>query len=91
MTNAKEKKLKELSKGMLQKILIIQSLMVDADVYVFDEVLNGLDVNNQNKFLDYLKVLKDNNKLIIITSHYSDYYKKIVDEIIDMKMVNKND
>ena len=88
LSNAKEKKLKELSKGMLQKVLIIQSLMVDTDVYIFDEVLNGLDKNNQDKFINLLNDLKKHNKLVLITSHYSDYYKKIVDEVIDLNKIN---
>lgn len=90
LSDAKNKKLKELSKGMLQKVLIIQSLMVDTDVYIFDEVLNGLDKNNQDKFINLLNELKSKNKLVLITSHYSDYYKNIVDEVIDLNKINND-
>ena len=82
---AKKYKLRELSKGMLQKVLVIQALMKDSDVYIFDEVLNGLDSKMQEKFLSYIEVLKKENALILITSHYSHFYKKVVDEVVEMK------
>ena len=82
---AKEYKLKELSKGMMQKVIIIQALMTDSDVYIFDEVLNGLDPVMQDKFLNYIELLKKNNALILITSHYSNYYKNVIDEMVIMK------
>ena len=36
----KHKLIKTLSKGMMQKVAIIQSLLIDNDVYFFDEVWN---------------------------------------------------
>lgn len=85
----KEKKIKELSKGMMQKVLLIQALMDDSSVFIFDEVLNGLDKVSQSKLLEYIKDNK-HNKLFIISSHYSDYYLGIVDEIIDLNKVKEN-
>lgn len=84
LLNALNYKLYELSKGMLQKVLIIQALFKDSEVYIFDEVLNGLDVGMQKKFLEEVESLKKRQCLIIITSHYSKYYESIVDEIIKM-------
>lgn len=80
--NLYEKKhslIKTLSKGMMQKVSIIQSLIIDNDVYIFDEVLNGLDQNNQGVFFDCIAELKRRGKTIIISTHYPKEYLQIVD------------
>ena len=71
-----------LSKGNLQKVMIIQTIMNDADILIFDEPLNGLDPKMQNVFLNIIKELKNKNRLIIITTHYQKYYEDILDEVI---------
>ena len=80
--NLYEKKhslIKTLSKGMMQKVSIIQSLIIDNDVYIFDEVLNGLDQNNQGVFFNCIAELKRRGKTIIISTHYPKEYLQIVD------------
>lgn len=81
----KNQKIKELSKGMKQKVLILQAMMNNPSVYIFDEALNGLDFNMQIKLIDFIKTMKENNKTIIITSHYANMYKEIVDKMLIIK------
>lgn len=68
LTQFKNKKLMELSKGTLQKVNIIQTLIKEADIYIFDEPFNGLDQQSLNNFIDILSKLKA-NKALILTSH----------------------
>ena len=77
-----------LSKGMRQKVLIIQTLMIDSDCYIFDEPLSGLDPISQNIFMDEINKLFDNNKLIIIITHFPEHYSFNKKLIIDF---NKKD
>ena len=84
LNNDKNKKIKELSKGMLQKVIITQALLGTPDCLIFDEALNGLDRDMQKKLLDLIKKEKK-NKIIIITSHYQDYYKDVVDKTLLIK------
>ena len=76
------KDLIKLSKGMRQKVLLIQTLMIDAGAYIFDEPLNGLDPLSQKKFMEELNKLYQTQKMIIIVTHFIDQYtlepKKIV-------------
>lgn len=58
-----------LSLGTRQKILIIQALMDDKDIYLFDEPLNGLDKASITIFKNELISLINQKKLIIIISH----------------------
>lgn len=78
-------KMKELSKGMMQKVIIIQAMLNNPDLYIFDEALNGLDISMQNKLLEMINNLKKENKMIIITSHYPKLYEKTVDVILKIE------
>ena len=73
------KNISSLSKGNLQKVMIIQALINNANLLIFDEPLNGLDINNQNKFINLLKMIDDGKKTIIITTHYPKYYQDLYD------------
>lgn len=86
--DVKEYKLKQLSKGMLQKVVILQALIHDPDVYIFDEALNGLDIKMQEKLIKCIYNLKQNNKIIIITSHYPKMYEEFVDIVYEIDNFN---
>ena len=89
----KKKKIGNLSKGMKQKVLIIQAILIEEDLYIYDEPLNGLDINAQGDFLNMLKRLKELGKTIIVCTHYDKYYSSFFDysiyfnegKIIDVK------
>jgi len=65
----KTKYIYELSKGMRQKILLIQALATNSDCYIFDEPLNGLDDVSIELFIKEIEKLFKNGKLIIISTH----------------------
>lgn len=79
-----KKKLNSLSKGMRQKVLIIQALIKDASIYIFDEPLNGLDKQMQLIFLEDLTKLKKRGKTLIIVSHQIDCFKDLSNYILDI-------
>ena len=81
----KNKSLNELSKGMLQKVIITQAFLGKPEVFIFDEALNGLDKVMQKKLLELIAREKKKNKIILITSHYQDYYSDIVDKTLEIK------
>lgn len=58
----------KLSKGTKQKIVIIKTLLSNADVFLFDEPLSGLDQESRNTFFKLIAEM--NNKIIIIATHY---------------------
>ena len=61
---------------MKQKLLIINSLMSDVDLYIFDEPLNGLDYKMQKFVFRKNERTKNLNKTIIISTHYVSFYEK---------------
>jgi ABC-type multidrug transport system ATPase subunit len=80
------KQLSKLSKGMRQKVLIIQAIMHMPKLYIFDEPLNGLDKVMQKKFLAYIQKLRLHKKTIIIATHYPKYYQGMGD--IKVNLIN---
>lgn len=77
----KDKKIDELSTGMKQKAAIAVSLVHDPEVIIFDEPTNGLDIITARSVINYLKQLKDEGKLIIISTHIMSEAEKICDRI----------
>lgn len=71
-----------LSKGMGQKLVLIKTLLEDAECYIFDEPLNGLDDESKGIFLFDLENLKKKNKTIIVITHEKEFFSKLSDEEI---------
>lgn len=76
----------EYSKGMKRKISIIKSLLINPEILILDEPLDGLDVESQ-KIVEELIKRKKNNMTIIISSHNLYQIENICDEVM---ILNKN-
>ncbi len=76
-----DKKIQELSTGMKQKASIAISLAHDPDVVIFDEPTNGLDIITARAVTDYLKVLKEQGKVVIVSTHIMSEAEKLCDRI----------
>ena len=61
--------LKTLAKGNAQKIQIIQSVMNDPDILVFDEPFSGLDPVNVSKLKEIINNFIKRDKLVLFSSH----------------------
>lgn len=84
LDSQKNLKLKNCSKGTLQKVNIIQALLSKADIYLLDEPLSGLDANTQRLVIDILNRLKG-TATIIFTSHEKNFANSICTHILDIK------
>ena len=90
----KEVKVGDLSTGMKQKVSIVISIVHDPDVIIFDEPTNGLDVITAKVVTDFLKELKSQNKIIIISTHIFSLVEKLCDRvgiIINGKMIKSGE
>lgn len=81
LINEKDKKYKEYSLGMKQKLGIAQVLMENPDVMIFDELFNGIEDNTVDKIRNILLELKNQNKIIIVTSHIKEDIDILSDEV----------
>ena len=81
ITDFSHKKIKELSTGMKQKAAIAVSLVHNPDIIIFDEPTNGLDIITARSVTDYLKKLRDDGKLIMISTHIMSEAEKLCDRV----------
>ena len=77
----KQKKTRELSKGMQQKIQFISAVLHDPDLVILDEPFSGLDPLNVELLKDVVLNLKRAGKTIIFSTHAMDIAEKICDDI----------
>ncbi len=85
-----DKNLVELSKGMRQKVLIVNAFLSDADCYIFDEPLNGLDDYSCELFTTLIQDLFYQHKLIIISTHQIDKFKHLEKDLKIIKLEEIN-
>lgn len=86
----KDRKISEFSTGMKQKLSIAVSLIHNPDVVIFDEPTNGLDIITARAVTDYLTKLKNEGKVVIVSTHIMTVAEKLCDKIgiiIDGKLV----
>lgn len=84
LTREKDKLYGDYSLGMKQKLGIAQVIMENPKVIILDEPFNGIDSESILKIEEYLKEMKKNNKIIIITSHIANSLEKLCDTIYKM-------
>jgi sodium transport system ATP-binding protein len=76
-----EVKVGDLSTGMKQKTSIAISLVHDPEYIIFDEPTNGLDVLTARSVTDYLLELKNQNKVVILSTHILSVVEKLCDRV----------
>lgn len=60
----------ELSGGMKQRVGIARAILYGGDIFIMDEPFKGLDKDNKNNLIDYLKrYFEENKKTAIIITH----------------------
>ncbi|HOJ17252.1 MAG: ATP-binding cassette domain-containing protein [Ignavibacteriales bacterium] len=77
----KDRKLEELSKGNQQKIQFITAILHNPDVLILDEPFSGFDPINQQLIKDIILSYVDNGKTMILSTHQMDMAEKLCDEI----------
>ncbi|MBQ9124545.1 MAG: ATP-binding cassette domain-containing protein [Acholeplasmatales bacterium] len=79
------KRIGSLSKGNIQKLGIIQALLCEADCYIFDEPIDGLDIDAKRIFRDDINNLLKNNKIVIMSLHNKAYFNNLSPTIINIR------
>jgi len=75
----KDKYVRELSKGMTQKLSIALALLTEPKAVLFDEPLVGLDPKAINEVLKILEELKSDGKSILVSTHIIDTINEVWD------------
>jgi len=75
----KDKYVRELSKGMTQKLSVALALLSEPKSVLFDEPLVGLDPKAINEMLKILEELKADGKSVLVSTHIIDTINDIWD------------
>ncbi len=82
----KNKKTSDLSKGMQQKIQFVSTVLHDPDLLILDEPFSGLDPVNVEFLIEVLSELKSKGKTIIFSTHVMETAERLCDDIL---LINK--
>ncbi len=85
--NLKDKS-KNLSSGLAAKLKIAATLSRNAEVYLLDEPLNGIDIIAREHIISSILKAANDNATLIISSHLVDELEKIIDSAIFIKQGN---
>ncbi|MFW5984781.1 MAG: ABC transporter ATP-binding protein [Halanaerobiaceae bacterium] len=77
MDQEKDTAVKDLSKGMKQKVLLIRALLHDPDILFLDEPTSGLDPSSGAAIHELLARLNEAGKTILLTSHNMEEVDKL--------------
>jgi ABC-2 type transport system ATP-binding protein len=81
LTDKRDSKIEELSKGNQQKVQLIGTLLHDPDLIILDEPQSGLDPVNIVLVRDLLLDLRQEGKTILLSTHMMAEAEKMADEI----------
>ena len=75
------KRVKQLSKGNLQRLGLAQALLCEERVMVLDEPTHGLDPVWTQRFRDVVAALRREDRVILIASHNLDELARLADRV----------
>lgn len=81
MTDMIHTSMKFLSKGTLQKVVVIQAFLSQPDILLLDEPLSGQDISSQQFFINEITKLKKNGMAVFVVSHEEAFVQQIADMI----------
>ncbi|MHB1687959.1 MAG: ABC transporter ATP-binding protein [Ignavibacteriaceae bacterium] len=81
LTDRRNAKVEDLSKGNQQKVQFITTIIHDPEFIILDEPFSGLDPINTNLLKEIILDLKKKGKIIIFSTHLMDFAEKMCDHI----------
>ncbi|MEA2464963.1 MAG: type transport system ATP-binding protein [Acidobacteriota bacterium] len=82
LTDKRDAKIEELSKGNQQKVQLIGTLLHDPELIILDEPQSGLDPVNMVLVRNLLRELRQEGKTILLSTHMMAEAERLADEII---------
>lgn len=81
LSDAKGRRLRKFSKGMLQRIGLAQALLHDPELIVLDEPMSGLDPVGRKEVRDIILSLRDHGKTVFFSTHIISDVEMICDRV----------
>jgi len=88
LSDVKHGLIKNCSQGMQKRVAICSALLGNPKLIILDEPTNSLDTENILILKQVLKQMKEQNKIILVSSHILDFVKDISDKVYFIKNGN---
>lgn len=82
MDKHKDKKAKDLSKGMLQRLGLCVAFLGDPELIILDEPTSGIDPYGRVEIIDIIDSLNQKGKTIIFSSHHLSEIERVGTHVI---------
>jgi ABC-2 type transport system ATP-binding protein len=79
---SKRKKMKELSKGMAQKVQLIASVVHRPEFVILDEPFSGLDPVNQQGLEQMIRGLAADGATVLFSTHVMQHAERLCDKVV---------
>ena len=79
---SKNKKMKELSKGMAQKVQLIASVVHRPEFVILDEPFSGLDPMNQQGLEAMIRALAADGATVLFSTHVMQHAERLCDKVV---------
>ncbi|MBJ7447330.1 MAG: DUF4162 domain-containing protein, partial [Brevundimonas sp.] len=76
------KKMKELSKGMAQKVQLIASVVHRPEFVILDEPFSGLDPVNQQGLEQVIRGLAEDGATVLFSTHVMQHAERLCDKVV---------
>jgi ABC-2 type transport system ATP-binding protein len=74
-------RIKNFSRGLIQKVGVAQAMITDPDVLILDEPFDGLDERNKAELSKVIDKIRSEAKTIIMSSHHRSNVEVLADRI----------
>ena len=85
LLHARDRKLRNYSKGMLQKIGVAQALIHDPELVILDEPMSGLDPDGRFYLSEIIRETAREGRTVFFSSHLLNDAEKLCDRLVIMK------
>jgi len=79
------KRVRELSGGLKQRLGLATALLPDPRVLLLDEPTSNLDAATRESTVDMLHSLRDDQRILVVTSHHLEEVGMLVDRVVAME------
>ena len=84
LQHRRDAKVKELSGGMMRRLIIARALINDPQILILDEPSTGLDPQSRHQIWERLSELRNRGITMLLTTHYMDEAARLCDRLIIM-------
>ena len=82
MLDYADRQISQLSGGQQQRVFLARALVQDADLYLMDEPLQGVDATTERTIMQLLHDLRDAGKAVVVVHHdlhtVADYFDRVL-------------